>query len=91
MSAIEASSISMFDASNGTSTTVSPVSVLEELGGSAFLITYLVLLLITTVCGNIGNVMVIGAVLTDRRLRKAGNLFILNLAIADLCVTGRKE
>ena len=40
--------------------------------------------------GNIGNVMVIGAVLVDRRLRKSGNLFILNLAVADLCVTGEE-
>lgn len=53
-----------------------------------FDIVYLVLLSITTVVGNFGNVMVIGAVLTHRPLRKEGNIFIVNLAIADLCVTG---
>ena len=56
-----------------------------------FLVTYLTLLCITTVSGNIGNMLVIGAVTTDKRLRKAGNVFILNLAIADLCVTGKNE
>ena len=53
-----------------------------------FLIAYLTLLILTTLSGNVGNILVIGAVTTDRRLKKSGNLFILNLAIADLCVTG---
>ncbi len=35
-----------------------------------------------------GNMTVIGAVYSDKRLWKEGNIFILNLAIADLCVTG---
>lgn len=52
-------------------------------------VIYLFVLVATTVIGNIGNVMVIGAVLTDRRLRKECNIFILNLAFADLCVTSK--
>ena len=35
-----------------------------------------------------GNVFVVGAVFSDKRLWKEGNVFILNLAFADLCVTG---
>jgi hypothetical protein len=46
-----------------------------------------VVLIATTLVGNVGNVMVVGAVVCDRRLRKEGNVFIVNLAIADLCVT----
>ena len=36
-----------------------------------------------------GNIMVVGAVISDKRLWKEGNIFIVNLAIADLCVTGK--
>ncbi len=32
--------------------------------------------------------MVVGAVVSDKRLWKEGNVFIVNLAFADLCVTG---
>ena len=32
--------------------------------------------------------LITGAVLTDKRLWKEGNVFIVNLAAADLCVTG---
>lgn len=40
------------------------------------------------VIGNIGNILVIGAVLSYRRLlRNIGTMFIVNLAIADLCIT----
>ena len=53
---------------------------------------YLFLLCTMTLVGNCGNTMVIGAVLSDRNLRsKEGNMFIMNLAIADLCVTGRSQ
>ena len=52
---------------------------------------YLSLLAVVMVIGNVGNTLVIGAVLCDKHLRsKEGNMFILNLAIADLCVTGLK-
>ena len=59
--------------------------------GWQFLVVYLFFLTLSTVTGNIGNVMVIGALITDKRLRRTGNLFILNLALADLWVTGKKR
>ncbi|ELT94145.1 hypothetical protein CAPTEDRAFT_64190, partial [Capitella teleta] len=55
--------------------------------GSILNIIYLIILIATTLIGNVGNVLVIGAVVCDRKLRKEGNVFIVNLAIADLCVT----
>ena len=54
-----------------------------------FIYSYLVLLIIFTTMGNVGNVCVIGAVFSDRRLWKESNVFIVNLAIADLLVTGK--
>ncbi|XP_071491133.1 melatonin receptor type 1B-B-like [Diadema antillarum] len=48
------------------------------------------LLLVTVfmfVVGCIGNVLVIWAVLTHRKLRILGNAFVVNLAVADLCVS----
>lgn len=50
---------------------------------------YTVFLVLSTLAGNIGNTMVIGAMLSDKRLWKEANIFILNLALADLCVTGQ--
>ncbi|KAL5004137.1 hypothetical protein ScPMuIL_017593 [Solemya velum] len=49
--------------------------------------TYLSVLGVLTIIGNIGNIMVIGSVLSYKPLRTTGNLFIANLALADLCVT----
>ncbi|XP_063967503.1 melatonin receptor type 1B-B-like [Lytechinus pictus] len=40
-----------------------------------------------TVFGCVGNALVIGAVLTHRRLRNLGNAFVVNLAVADLAVS----
>ena len=40
-----------------------------------------------SVSGIIGNIMVIGAVLVHKRLRVLSNAFIVNLAVADLCVS----
>ncbi len=60
----------------------------SEPGNFAVTMIYLVLLCATTLIGNIGNAMVIGAVVCDKRLQKESNIFIVNLAIADLCVTG---
>ena len=50
---------------------------------------YLVGLLLQMVLGNAGNALVIGSVAVDKRLRKESNILILNLALADLCVTGK--
>ncbi|XP_060591398.1 melatonin receptor type 1A-like isoform X3 [Ruditapes philippinarum] len=39
--------------------------------------------------GNVGNILVIGAVISYRPLlRNKGSMFVINLAIADLCITG---
>ncbi|XP_072037436.1 melatonin receptor type 1B-A-like [Amphiura filiformis] len=48
---------------------------------------YLVLTSAILVVGSVGNLMVIGAVLSHKRLRVLGNIFIVNLAIADFCVS----
>ncbi|CAH1783573.1 unnamed protein product [Owenia fusiformis] len=49
---------------------------------------YFISLCATTLVGNIGNILVIGAVYCDRTLRSCfSNIFIVNLAVADLCVT----
>ncbi|XP_077994496.1 melatonin receptor type 1B-like [Glandiceps talaboti] len=50
-------------------------------------IIYLITQVIIMIVGDIGNIMVIGAVLVSGKLYTAGNIFIMNLAIADLWVT----
>lgn len=40
-----------------------------------------------TAFGCVGNALVIGAVLTHRKLRNLGNAFVVNLAVADLAVS----
>ena len=47
-----------------------------------FLISTIILLTV----GLIGNILVIGAVLVHKKLRVLGNVFVINLAVADLCV-----
>ncbi|KAL4217062.1 hypothetical protein ACF0H5_023518 [Mactra antiquata] len=52
-------------------------------------ISFLIFTCLSVVLGNIGNVMVIGAVVSYRPLlRNKGSMFVINLAIADLCITG---
>ncbi|XP_014665500.1 PREDICTED: melatonin receptor type 1A-like [Priapulus caudatus] len=51
-------------------------------------IAYVVIQMIASGVGVIGNILVIGAVLIYKPLRKSGNIFIATLAIVDLCVTG---
>nr|CAB3254792.1 5-hydroxytryptamine receptor-like [Phallusia mammillata] len=41
-----------------------------------------------TVIGTIGNLLVIFSIIYAKRVHKSGNLFIINLAVADLIVTG---
>ncbi|XP_064621102.1 melatonin receptor type 1B-B-like [Lineus longissimus] len=50
-------------------------------------IPYLVVIVLATLLGTIGNILVIGAVLSNKVLRTEGNCFILNLAIADISVS----
>ncbi|XP_071481521.1 melatonin receptor type 1B-B-like [Diadema antillarum] len=42
---------------------------------------------IILVCGSVGNILVIAAVLLHKNLRNVGNVFIVNLAVADLSVS----
>ncbi len=51
-------------------------------------IGYLVITLIVSVLGLFGNALVIGALLIYKRLRVLNNIFIGNLALADLFVAG---
>ncbi|WAR09898.1 MTR1B-like protein [Mya arenaria] len=54
----------------------------------AMSIFFLVLTSIATFVGNVGNFMVIGAILSYRPLlRTKGNMFVINLALADICIT----
>ena len=48
---------------------------------------YLLIAGTASVVGTAGNLLILGSVYCYKRLRKARNAFIVNLAIADLCVT----
>lgn len=51
-------------------------------------IMFLIFTGLAVAAGNIGNVLVIGAVISYRPLlRNKGSMFVINLAIADLCIT----
>ncbi|XP_064653311.1 melatonin receptor type 1C-like [Lineus longissimus] len=52
------------------------------------IVPYVCVQCLAIITGVIGNVLVVGAVALEKSLRNAGNIFILNLAIADLWVTG---
>ena len=54
---------------------------------SRHFIAYLLLTITMSVWGTIGNLLVLGALLVHKRLRVLGNVFVGNLAIADLCVS----
>ena len=50
-------------------------------------IGYLLVTTAMSILGTIGNLLVLGALLVHKRLRVLGNVFVGNLAIADLCVS----
>ena len=54
----------------------------------AILIPYITVLVLISLIGVSGNVSVIGAILTNKKLRKLSNTLIVNLAVTDLLVTG---
>ncbi len=54
---------------------------------SPWFIAYLLLTVSVSCLGTFGNLLVLGALLVHKRLRVLSNVFIGNLAIADLCVT----
>ncbi len=49
---------------------------------------YLIIIGSASIVGTVGNLLVLGAVSTNKQLRNARNSFLVNLAFADLCVTG---
>ena len=51
-------------------------------------VPYVVLVSLAMIVGLTGHVMIITAYIMDKRLRVGGNEFIINLAVADICVTG---
>ncbi|XP_072046737.1 melatonin receptor type 1A-like [Amphiura filiformis] len=51
------------------------------------LYTYITLMIFTSLVGTVGNIVVIVAVVTSKKLRVLQNVFIINLAVADLLVT----
>ena len=48
---------------------------------------YILVIFTMSVWGTTGNLLVLGALLAHKRLRVLGNVFVGNLAIADLCVS----
>ncbi|XP_033640794.1 melatonin receptor type 1B-B-like [Asterias rubens] len=50
-------------------------------------VVFLICTVIMLIMGLVGNILVIGAVLVHKRLRVLSNVFVINLAVADLCVT----
>ncbi|XP_043478166.1 adenosine receptor A1-like [Leptopilina heterotoma] len=63
---------------------VSPVTLSEDWSRVARLL----LLASLAVVGSVGNVFMISAVMVEDHLRKIGNAFLVNVALADLMVTG---
>lgn len=54
-------------------------------------IVFLTALSLSCIVGIIGNTLVIGAIVVSKKLRTTGNMFIVNLAIADFVVVGIVE
>ncbi|XP_055329287.1 melatonin receptor type 1B-like [Paramacrobiotus metropolitanus] len=48
---------------------------------------FVAVLILQSIFGTCGNLLIIGAVFAIDALRHTGNFFIINLAIADLCIT----
>ena len=49
---------------------------------------YLIVTISVTILGIIGNLLVLGTILMDRKLRVLNNIFLANLAVADLFIAG---
>ena len=61
----------------------------EDLTGiTAYLILYVALMTIVSYIGVPGNILILVAVLTNKNLRRLSNVLIVNLAVADLLITG---
>ena len=47
----------------------------------------MVYLIVLMVVGSLGNLLVISSIIHEKRVNKSGNIFIINLAVADLFVS----
>jgi len=47
----------------------------------------IIYLLLVSIVGTFGNLLVISSIVYKKRLHKHGNIFIVNLAVADLIVS----
>ncbi|XP_072029375.1 melatonin receptor type 1B-B-like [Amphiura filiformis] len=56
----------------------------DDYGINTFFLVCTILMLFV---GTVGNILVIGSVFVHKKLRNLGNIFIANLATADLCVS----
>ena len=48
---------------------------------------YVLMLIMMSCVGTIGNILIIGALFVHKKLRSMGNVFIDNLAVCDLCIS----
>ncbi|XP_064609492.1 octopamine receptor Oamb-like [Liolophura sinensis] len=51
-------------------------------------VSLLIIMFVATISGTFGNILVINAVFRTKELRTVANYFIVNLALADICVSG---
>ena len=47
----------------------------------------MVYLIVLMVVGSLGNLLVISSIIHEKRVNKSGNIFVINLAVADLFVS----
>ncbi|RNA16468.1 melatonin receptor type 1B-B-like [Brachionus plicatilis] len=84
----------MVNFSNDASVNLSTKQPIEEYGGLAFLLDnlqdylpYSILSACGTAIGIIGNLLIIGAVLSTKELHSSTNMLVFNLALADLTIS----
>ncbi len=70
-------------------TTRKPNKMMNMTDTNSFsLVGYLTVNIIVTILGVFGNLLVLGTLIVDRKLRVLSNLFLANLALADLFIAG---
>ena len=82
-----ASSAALSDMAHGSHTSSNQSSDLWQLWLPRQFIPYLVWLLLVTCIGTIGNILIIASVTLNKKLQVMSNIYVVNLAIADIFVT----